>query len=569
MKPGLSRGFTPKRPVRGQIGLRVNAMNVVPKDTFVTTTTPKTLLKLQNGSDVRGVALDGVEGEPVTLNEEAAFLIADAFAEWLAKKLKKETKDVVIAIGRDPRLSGPALANASFAGFQNAGCVRIIDLGLATTPACFMSTITVDTSYDAAVMLTASHLPFNRNGAKFFTKSGGLDKNDIKAICESASEKCKQAPGGHPIPTLNDDGSTSVDSVEHKAFLPTYAGQLKKLICDGIGEDSSSKPLTGMKIAVDAGNGSGGFFATEVLEPLGADISGSQFLEPDGLFPNHSPNPEDSSAMESAVAAVTKSNSDLGVVFDTDVDRSAVIDSNGIEINRNKLIAVLSAIVLAEHPGSTIVTDSVTSDGLEQFITQKGGQHLRYMRGYKNVIDKGKELNESGTDCFLMIETSGHGAMKENHNLDDGAYLAVKIVIEAVRRRKSGGKGVADLLSDLKEPKEEAEARLKILSDDFKPVGASLIESLKTEVLKGDQSVFKNASPVEVNHEGYRVCVDEGENKAGWFLLRQSLHDPVCVLNFESDTKGGVKRMAKEFITWFDGLGVEGVDVEAVRKVAK
>jgi phosphomannomutase len=246
-----------------------------------------------------------------------------------------------------------------------------------------------------------------------------------------------------------------------------------------------------------------------------------------------------------------------------------VIDSNGIEINRNKLIAVLSAIVLAEHPGSTIVTDSVTSDGLEQFITQKGGQHLRYMRGYKNVIDKGKELNESGTDCFLMIETSGHGAMKENHNLDDGAYLAVKIVIEAVRRRKSGGKGVADLLSDLKEPKEEAEARLKILSDDFKPVGASLIESLKTEVLKGDQSMFKNASSVEVNHEGYRVCIDEGENKAGWFLLRQSLHDPVCVLNFESDTKGGVKRMAKEFITWFDGLGVEGVDVEAVRKVAK
>ena len=572
--------FSPARPGRRPrgVGSRVRAMSA--KDTFVTTTTPETLRKLQNGSDVRGVALEGVEGEPVTLNEEAAFLIAEAFAEWLAEKTGKDAKDVVVAVGRDPRLSGPALANASFAGFANAGCARVVDLGLATTPACFVSTVTASTDYDAAVMLTASHLPFNRNGAKFFTEDGGLDKTDIRAICAAAAEKCAAAPGGHAIPTLGDDDTTTVEIVEHAPFLPEYAKQLRALIVEGVGAASGEsasgdkglpdpRPLRGFKIAVDAGNGSGGFFAAEVLEPLGADVTGSQFLEPDGTFPNHSPNPEDPEAMRSAARATRASGADLGVVFDTDVDRSAVIDGSGVAFNRNRLIALLAAIVLAEHPGSTIVTDSVTSDGLAAFIEARGGKHLRYMRGYKNVIDKGRALDAAGEPCHLMIETSGHGAMKENYNLDDGAYLAVKIIIEAVRRKNAGGKGLGEILSDLREPLEEAEARLKIRGEDFKAAGARLVRALEEETLKGDAGAFTNASPVAVNHEGYRVRVDEGGGKFGWFLLRQSLHDPVCVLNFESDARGGVKAMASEFLEWFDALDFENVDVSAVRAVAK
>lgn len=122
-----------------------------------------------------------------------------------------------------------------------------------------------------------------------------------------------------------------------------------------------------MKVVVDAGNGSGGFFAS-MLADLGADTTGSQFLEPNGTFPNHVPNPEDPTAMQSAAGAVARAKADLGIVFDTDVDRSAVVAPDGREINRNRLIAVLSAIVLEDHPGSTVVTDSVTSKGLAQFI---------------------------------------------------------------------------------------------------------------------------------------------------------------------------------------------------------
>ena len=348
--------------------------------------------------------------------------------------------------------------------------------------------------------------------------------------------------------------------MESVPFLETYAAQLRDLIKKGANHPTAyDEPLTGMKIIVDAGNGSGGFFAKSVLEPLGADVSGSQFLDPDGKFPNHSPNPEDAEAMDSAVAATVKAKADLGVIFDTDVDRSAVIDGDGNPINRNKLIALLAAIILDEHPGSTVVTDSVTSDGLAEFIEGKGGKHVRYMRGYKNVINEGVRRDKAGEPCHLMIETSGHGAMKENYCLDDGAYIAVKIIIEAVRRRLSGGKGISDLLSELREPLEEKEVRLKITCDDFKVYGGDVLEQLKEAV-----GSMKGYTPVDVNYEGYRVNRDEGDGKRGWFLLRQSLHDPVMVLNFESEIPGGVGTMAKDVVAWLKEQAFASLDASAV-----
>ncbi|KAG2381180.1 uncharacterized protein HKW66_Vig0254970 [Vigna angularis] len=111
------------------------------------------------------------------------------------------------------------------------------------------------------------------------------------------------------------------------------------------------------------------------------------------LFPNHIPNPEDKTAMKAITQAVLDNKADLGIIFDTDVDRSAAVDFTGREFNRNRLIALMAAIVLEEHPGTTIVTDSVTSDGLTTFIEKKlGGKHHRFKRGYKNVIDEAIRL---------------------------------------------------------------------------------------------------------------------------------------------------------------------------------
>lgn len=214
--------------------------------------------------------------------------------------------------------------------------------------------------------------------------------------------------------------------------MTRYKAHLVDYIRTGVNAENFNSPLEGLHIVVDAGNGSGGFFV-DVLKELGANTAGSLFTCPDGHFPNHVPNPEDKKAMASVCQAVVKNNADLGIIFDTDVDRSAIVLRNGQPVNRNSLIALIAAVILKEHPGSTVVTDSVTSDGLAEFIKQHGGKHHRFKRGYKNVIDEGLRLNKMGEECWLAIETSGHCALRENFFLDDGAFLVAKLIIQAAR----------------------------------------------------------------------------------------------------------------------------------------
>ena len=285
-----------------------------------------------------------------------------------------------------------------------------------------------------------------------------------------------------------------------------------------------------MKIIVDAGNGAGGFFADKVLARLGADTQGSQFLNPDGMFPNHIPNPENKEAMASICQATLDNKGDLGIIFDTDVDRAAIVGSDGRPINKNALIALISSIILEEHPQTTIVTDSVTSNGLAKFIKARGGIHHRFKRGYKNVINEALRLNEEGRESHLAIETSGHAAIKENYFLDDGAYLISKILVKAAKLYRES-QDIGQLISDLDEALEDKEIRLKIEDKDFRSYANKLIKSLSEKIKDID-----GWAEVADNYEGIRVdCYDE----KGWFLMRSSLHEPLLVINFESDIKGG------------------------------
>ena len=494
-------------------------------------TLPQVWKRLQNGSDIRGVALAGVAGEEVNLTTDVAYRIGQGFVSWLAEKVEKATADLVVSVGRDSRLSGPALRDGLTAGMRSLGA-QVYDFAIASTPAMFMSTVAEGYQCDGAIMLTASHLPFNRNGFKFFTQKGGLNKPDITDILTLASKN-------------NFFTAATEGALEEKDFISVYAqGLVEKIRQEVNHAEQYEQPLKGLHIVVDAGNGAGGFYAQKVLEPLGADTSGSQFLDPDGTFPNHIPNPENAEAMAAIQRAVLENKADFGIIFDTDVDRSAAVDSQGEELNRNKLIALISAVVLREHPGSTIVTDSITSDGLTDFITGLGGVHHRFKRGYKNVINESVRLNESGEASWLAIETSGHGAMQENYFLDDGAYLVSKLLVELARTRQAG-KLITDLITDLKEPAESEEVRLKILADDFTAHGNDVIAALKEFV--AEQPDWAIAPQ---NYEGVRVAC-AAPDEEGWFLLRLSLHDPVLPLNVESNVAGGVKRICDRLAQFF------------------
>ncbi|MBD2229964.1 phosphomannomutase/phosphoglucomutase [Phormidium tenue] len=500
---------------------------------------------LQNGSDIRGVALEGVAGQAVNLTPDVATILGKAFATWLASELGLPAAELAIAVGRDSRLSGPTLMQAVIDGMASLGC-RVMDVGMASTPAMFMATVLPEFSCHGAIMMTASHLPFNRNGLKFFTRQGGLGKGDISRILELAERG-------------NFSTATAPGLVESRDLIGAYAAGLVQKIRQSVNHpDNFDRPLHGLKIIVDAGNGAGGFFASQVLEPLGADTTGSQFLDPDGTFPNHVPNPEDAAAIASICQAVVAQGADFGLIFDTDVDRGAAVDADGRELNRNRLIALISAIVLQEHPGTTIVTDSTTSDGLTRFIEgDLGGIHHRFKRGYKNVINEAIRLNESGQPSWLAIEASGHGAMKENYFLDDGAYLVSKLLVELAKARLTG-KRLTDLIATLQDPHDSQEYRLTILAANAQSRGAEVMNQLKDFVAtQTDWAVVPNT------YEGVRVAC-QSPDEDGWFMMRMSLHDPVLPLNIESNVPDGVAKIAQRLQAFFTSLAE--LDISALER---
>lgn len=494
--------------------------------------------KLQNGSDIRGTAIKIDVGKEVNLTRESVRRIGAAFAEWLYLRIGT-CGPIRVSIGRDPRLSGEDIAGWLTEGLC-AMNVSVTDFGLASTPAMFMSTVTPGYMFDGAVMVTASHLPYERNGLKFFTRGGGLEKSDIASILDTAQN----------ADFIFDNVKIISERVD---FLSVYAESTADMIRRGVNAEDYMHPLKGLKTIVDAGNGAGGFFVEKVLKPLGADTEGSIFLEPDGLFPNHAPNPEDARAMAAISDAVVKSGADFGIIFDTDVDRAAAVTSDGREINRNRLIALMSAILLRGHEGSAIVTDSITSTGLTEFIRSHGGVHRRFKRGYRNVINEAVRLNNEGVECLMAIETSGHCALKENYFLDDGAYLIAKLLIELATAKREGRR-LEELTAGLCEPLEAREFRIPISRTDYAEYGASVLKAL--DAYCGEHDGF---SKEPENFEGVRVNVPRFE---GWFLLRMSLHDPLMPLNIESDVPRGVEGIAGEllpFLMRFDGLDISGM----------
>lgn len=477
-------------------------------------------LSLKSGSDVRGIAV----GDNAALTPHVAQCIGMAFAQLVSERTGKPISQVAVSIGRDSRITGSALLTAAAEGISKAGAT-VLNFGMCTTPAMYMSILTPGFAPDGAIMVTASHHPYDRNGFKFFLKEGGLESQDITQLLKDAQ-------------TLDPTDLAFSGSIVQKAFLPTYEELLANRIRTGLDTDVAM-PLLGLHVVVDAGNGAGGFYA-KLLESLGAWVEGSQFLEPDGMFPNHVPNPENKEAMASLRGAVLKVGADLGVIFDADCDRAAIVDSTGREINRNRLIALISAILLNEKSGLTIVTDSVTSSGLAQFISEWGGVHYRYKRGYRNVIDEAILLNAEGIDCPLAIETSGHAALRENHFLDDGMYLVTILIVKAMLLKQEG-KSLGSLIADLREPVESEELRLAISGEDFHEVGKTAIERVLDYA-----NANENWHIAQDNREGVRInfSLEDGYDN-GWFLLRLSVHDPVLPLNVESDVPGGIKLMLK------------------------
>ena len=468
----------------------------------------------RSGSDIRGIAI----GENISLTNDIVKNISISFAMFVEKFENIEIENQVIAIGHDSRLSSVRFYEIFLNSLSSIG-VTTYACGLCSTPA--MSSSFKFLSCCASVEITASHHPKEYNGFKFFVKNKGLSSVDIMELLKISETEF------YPK-------SSSRGVVNEFDLMKCYSESLKDKIRNSL--DNYELPLKGLHVVVDASNGAGGFFVKDVLNPLGADTSGSIFLNPDGNFPAHSPNPEKKDSIKSIVNASIKNKADLGVIFDADVDRCFFVDNKGNPIVKNKLIALISKFVLNEYPESTIVTDSVTSDHLKDFIELNGGFQFRERRGYQNVISAARDLNEIREQCYLAIETSGHAAFKENAFKDDGAFLAVKIIIE-LSKLKNSKKNLSDILDGFVEEKESLEKR--ILFKTSEEISQKLYD------VKENYNKIESCFIDEDTPEGVRLNFTKDDRK-GWCLIRKSAHDLSIVVNIESDIEGGTKKIFQD-----------------------
>ena len=465
-------------------------------------------LKLRSGSEIRGPQQQ--------LTDERAEKLGYAFACWLAERRGTTPDAIVLAVGRDPRPSGARIKAALARGITAADS-DVLDCGLCSAPALFKAVQPDCGNADGAVMVTASAADPNLNGFRFITADGGLKDVDVNALLLRA----RDAEVPERLVVRHD-----ADGIYYDALRSAAARCL---------EDDALKPLLGMRVVVDARTSVGEGYA-RFLDAMGVETEGS--LYPVGIEDGIAGGPDDLAAIEAVTRAVRANRADLGVLFNADGSRAAIVDDGGRLISQNRLIALVAAMLLDVKPGATFVTDSVTSSGLSAFIAEWGGIHYRFKRGYRNVIEEAVRLNAEGIDCPLAIETSGHAAFRENGFLDDGLYLATRVICEALNRKREG-QNVFRLIDDLREPVESVELRLPALDVEDPAAGQDVVEVVLSYTL--DDPRWQVAPD---SREGVRITfnLDGGVNNA-WFQLRMSVHDPVMVLNAESDVPGGVRRI--------------------------
>ncbi|KAL3902857.1 MAG: hypothetical protein SGARI_005646, partial [Bacillariaceae sp.] len=293
----------------------------------------RSFAQLLSGSDIRGRyvatpktavgarsfaalahAIGQINNNAPALTPFAAHCLGHAFASMIAASNSDKTT-TTICLGRDPREHGVVLADAFCRGAASVEGVKVVYTGIATTPALFESSLC-----DGGVMVTASHLPSDRNGLKFFDKQGGFKKKDIQQMIGMAQEYAQTWFDQGILPPSS--GSDGVFCSEVVDWMPLYEDRLKEALRNQVqnSDIDNNLPLNGLYIVLNSGNGSGGFFQ-KVLQDLGANVDGSIHTAHDPEFPYGVPNPENDSMIQETIKACEEAHADLGILLDTDADR--------------------------------------------------------------------------------------------------------------------------------------------------------------------------------------------------------------------------------------------------------
>lgn len=436
----------------------------------------------------RAYDIRGVVGK--TLTEEIVYSIGRAIGSEAFARGQQ-----AIIIGRDGRLSGPAFSRALSNGLCAAGR-DVIDIGQVPTPVLYFATHYLNTG--SGVMVTGSHNPADYNGLKMVLKGDTLAEDDIQ-ILRRRIQKSDFT-----------DGSGSVHSQD---VIADYIATI-------VGDVQLARPL---KVVIDCGNGVAGGVAPLLLRTLGCEVI-ELFCEVDGNFPNHHPDPSQLENLEDLITAVAQHKADLGLAFDGDGDRLALVDGGGKVIWPDRQMMLYAKDVLSRNPGACILFDIKCTRLLAKFIAKHGGQPLMWKTGHSLIKRKMKE-----TGALLAGEMSGHIFFKERwFGFDDALYTAARLLEILAAERQS----VAAVFQAL-------------------PDAVSTPE-LRVELPEGQQIVFMTRLLEIVNLKGAALTTIDGlraDFEDGWGLVRASNTTPSLIMRFEANTEASLNRIKEEFRT--------------------
>lgn len=398
-----------------------------------------------------------------------------------------------VCIGRDGRLSGPALCAALARGLRKAG-IKVIDVGRVTTPMLYFAAHHFDTG--SGVMVTGSHNPPDYNGLKMMLAGETLSGEQIKNLRARIEH-------GNLI-----SGSGTLESRDiASAYLDRIVGDVHV--------------NRRMKIAVDCGNGVPGAFAPELYRRLGCEVE-ELYCEVDGTFPNHHPDPSQPANLVDLIAALKQGPSEIGLAFDGDGDRLGVVTKQGKVIFPDRQMMLFAADVLSRNPGAEIIFDVKCTRNLATWIHRHGGKPTMWKTGHSLIKSKMKQ-----TGAPLAGEMSGHIFFKERwYGFDDGMYAGARL-LEFLSTQTDISATFDALPDSLNTP----ELQIKLAEGE----NYALVEKLQKEAR------FPGAREV-ITIDGLRV-----EYEKGFGLARSSNTTPVLVLRFEADDAAALKTIQEEF----------------------
>jgi phosphomannomutase/phosphoglucomutase len=443
--------------------------------------------------DVRGI----VDTE---LTPELARALGRAYASLAWERLGRAP---VLAVGRDNRPSGPALAGGVRRGIADAGATAV-DVGLVPTPALYFAVSALET--DGGLQVTGSHNPPEFNGFKMVLAGEALHGAEILRLWEIiVAERWRSGQGGE-----TSDGSV----------LRRYKDAI-------VSRHKLRRPV---RVAVDCGNGTGSVIAVETLQALGAEVT-PLFCESDGTFPNHHPDPTVLENLRDLQAAVRRTGVELGIAFDGDADRIGAVDEHAEVVFGDQLLVIYGRDAVRRFgKGVPVIFDVKCSQVLPDALEKAGAKPVMWRTGHSLIKAKMKEMKAP-----LAGEMSGHMFFGGDYLGFDDALFAAARLLEVV---STGPFGLSALLADL--PKTYATPELRV----------DCPEEIKFRIPLLAADYFGARYPVNTI-DGVRMTFPKG-----WGLIRSSNTQPVLVLRFEATDQAALDAYRSEVMTWLAGQGV-------------